>query len=185
MMPEFIYYVYSYLREDLTPYYIGKGKGRRAWRHFKGEVMPPKDKSRIKIVAHKLTDSESRLLERSLISQYGRIDIGTGILRNKTDGGEGVSGRIVTKETRAKSKASNITTWQKDETKARHVSSMIDIWNNPIRNAKISASLSGEKNPRFGNLTPEERLARRRESNRKCRAKKKAAEAASLTTVIR
>ncbi len=82
-----VHYVYQYLRENNTPYYIGKGKGRRAWNHRQGEVRPPKDKTRITIVAHNLYEYESYILEIKLISLYGRIDLGTGILHNKTDGG--------------------------------------------------------------------------------------------------
>lgn len=83
------YYVYAYLREDFTPYYIGKGKDKRAWTKCKGEVYPPQDKSFVKILAHKLSEKEAFLLEVKLISFYGRKDLGTGILRNKSDGGEG------------------------------------------------------------------------------------------------
>jgi hypothetical protein len=87
------YYVYQYLREDLTPYYIGKGSRRRAW--AKNHTIPiPPDQSRIIIIAYKLTESEALLLETKLISYYGRKDLGTGILRNKTSGGEGASGVI-------------------------------------------------------------------------------------------
>ena len=85
------YYVYLYLRHDGTPYYVGKGTKRRAWYKNKNELRPPKDKSRIVIVSHKLLEHESFLLEIELIKQYGRKDLGTGILWNLTDGGEGVT----------------------------------------------------------------------------------------------
>jgi|CryBogDrversion2_11_1035321.scaffolds.fasta_scaffold13739_3 hypothetical protein len=85
-----IYYVYQYLRKDGTPYYIGKGSGRRAYAGCR-TIPKPKDKNLIQIIAHKLSELESFLLETKLIKHYGRIDLGTGILRNLTNGGEGAS----------------------------------------------------------------------------------------------
>ena len=181
MMSTFIYYVYSYLRKDQTPYYIGKG--RRAWRHFKGEVLPPKDKSRIQIIAHRLSDLESRTLEKKLIALFGRIDIGTGILLNKTDGGEGVSGRVPTLESRAKASKNNKATWQSDEVKARHASSMQEIWNNPERNAKIGAALIGEKNPRYGKPATNRGKPHSEETRAKMREAKAKRKAAKLAAV--
>jgi len=90
-----MFYVYQYLRDDSTPYYIGKGKGKRAWQpHFRSNNanMMPTDKNKIAIIKDNLTEDEANLLEITLIEKYGRKDLGTGILTNLTNGGEGVSG---------------------------------------------------------------------------------------------
>jgi hypothetical protein len=90
------FYVYAYLREDGTPYYIGKGKDKRAWTKAKNEIGKPTDISRIVILQENLTDTEAKEHEINLIKTYGRIDLGTGILRNKTNGGDGV--RLIGKQ---------------------------------------------------------------------------------------
>jgi hypothetical protein len=96
------YYTYAYLREDRTPYYIGKGKGNRAYKKKRGKINPPKDKSRIIFLKQNLTEAEAFKHEIYMIDVFGRKDLGTGILHNRTDGGEGSSGWVPSEETRRK-----------------------------------------------------------------------------------
>ena len=97
-----IYYTYAFLREDRTPYYIGKGKGNRAYRRRDKGIKPPKDKSKILILKQNLTEEESFRHEVYMIAVFGRKDLGTGILHNRTNGGDGISGYVFSEETKKK-----------------------------------------------------------------------------------
>ena len=96
------FYTYAYLREDRTPYYIGKGNGDRVYRKRLKGVNAPKEKSRIIFLKQNLTEEESFKHEIYMIAVFGRKDLGTGILHNRTNGGEGVSGYTHTEETKRK-----------------------------------------------------------------------------------
>ena len=98
------FYTYAYLREDKTPYYIGKGKERRIFSKKDRVVNVPKDKSRIIFLKQNLTEEEAFKNEIYMIAVFGRKDLGTGILHNRTDGGEGCSGMICSEEVKLKIK---------------------------------------------------------------------------------
>jgi hypothetical protein len=81
------FYTYLWLRKCGTPYYVGKGKGNRGFVSFSHNVKCPSDHSRI-IVQEWTSEKDAFAAEIFLISFYGRVDQGTGCLRNITDGGE-------------------------------------------------------------------------------------------------
>jgi AP2 domain/NUMOD3 motif len=95
------FYVYAYLREDLSPYYIGKGSGKRINKSQGKPVGLPSKERRIKLLEN-LTEEQAFTFEMFFIEWFGRKDLGTGILYNKSNGGEGASGWKPTEEQRAK-----------------------------------------------------------------------------------
>ena len=122
------FYVYAYLREDGTPYYIGKGQGKRAYgKHLRkpGFDLRPTDKSKIVFLEKNLSEIGALALERRYIAWYGRKDQGTGILRNLTEGGESVmTGNKHSEETKAK---------------------MRERWEDPARRAAIVSNMRKPK----------------------------------------
>ena len=98
------YYTYAYLREDGTPYYIGKGKANRI--HSKSNrIFNPPSKDRRIYLKKNLTEEEAFKHEIYMISILGRKDLGTGILHNKSEGGIGgnaMKGKKQSEETKKK-----------------------------------------------------------------------------------
>jgi hypothetical protein len=101
------YYTYLWLREDGTPYYVGKGSGNRAFVRRSHRFPPP---PRDRILIQEFPDELSTFAaEVFLIEFYGREDLGKGRLLNLTDGGENPPkskpGKIVSQQRREKSSA--------------------------------------------------------------------------------
>lgn len=93
-------YVYRHIRLDTNqPFYIGissDDKYQRAYtksrrnQHWRNIIQ--KTKYEVEILLDGLTWEEACKKEMEFIKLYGRTDIGTGVLCNKTDGGEGFLG---------------------------------------------------------------------------------------------
>jgi hypothetical protein len=135
MVNPYRFYTYAYLREDRTPYYIGKGKGYRI-KSKQRNINQPKDKSRVIFLKQNLTEEEAFKHEKYMIAVFGRKDLGSGILHNKSDGGEGVSNP--SNETREKKRKAKIGKKHSEETK------------NKIRQSRIGQKLSKEHKEKIG-----------------------------------
>jgi hypothetical protein len=101
------FYTYMWLREDGTPYYVGKGRGPRGFISNRHTVPRPRISEQI-ITQEWPTEELAFEAERFLIAYYGRVNAGTGCLRNLTDGGEGSSGRVLSSDSRARMSQSHI-----------------------------------------------------------------------------
>ena len=102
------YYTYAWLRDDMTPYYIGKGIDNRAYRsHRRGDSYmsaPPRD--RVLFLKKNLSEFDSYKHENYMISILGLKSEG-GILINMSYGGEGSSGRKTTEYCIQRSREAN------------------------------------------------------------------------------
>lgn len=142
-----IYYVYAYLRKsDGTPYYIGKGKGRRSISDHK-HISVPKDKSKIIYFKENVSEEEALETEKQLILRYGRKDLNTGILLNRTDGGDGGTVSIAMLNfMRSDKNPMKVIRTNRGSFKVGHKL----VWTKE-RNEKVRLSKIGNKNINYGN----------------------------------
>jgi hypothetical protein len=87
------FYAYLWLREDGTPYYVGKGCRDRAFVNIGRSRCHAPEQSKI-VILERDSEIEAFQTEQELIGNWGRKDLGTGCLYNLTNGGEGASGAV-------------------------------------------------------------------------------------------
>ena len=154
-------------------YYVGQGNYNRPYKshpyrgHKRNTCIKPKDKNQIVIIKDNLTEQEAKALEIKLIAKHGRIDLGEGYLINKTDGGEGTNGYIVSEETRKKMSESHKGKIFTEETRRRlseaHKGKIITEESNRY----MSEAKKGKNNPNFGKPRTEETRRKISEANLK------------------
>jgi len=136
------FYVYVHRREDDGRiFYIGKGTRYRAWHVGKMRSkywnrIVSKHGRTVHIAVSGLTNAQAIAIEIDFIKHYGMEN-----LCNMTDGGEGVSGRIHSEETKRKISLSNIGKLKPS------IRGEKNHMHNPETKAKISAALKGRKAP--------------------------------------
>lgn len=164
------YYTYAYLRKDRTPYYVGKGKKRygkyysRTTAFHENISIPPKE--RILILKEFELEFDAYKHEIYMISVFGRKDLGTGILHNRTSGGDGHAdmsdyvrkkcseihkGKVLSEETKQKISSTRKKRGYKCSEEQKQ---------------KYSKMYSGEGNPNYGKKHSQETLKKISEGTR-------------------
>lgn len=133
------FYIYRHIRPDTNEvFYIGKGsnlsresyqrvfsKERSKW--WKRIVALNEGKYIKEIIFECNSENECFQKEKEFISLYGRKDLGKGTLVNMTNGGDGVTGIIITER-------------QKKETSERTSKKVIDIYTKSVYKNGLEAS---------------------------------------------
>jgi hypothetical protein len=178
-MNTYEYYVYAYLNENNIPYYIGKGKNKRAF--AKHRVPVPLDYTKIVFLEKNLSEIGAIAIERRMIDWYGRIDLTTGILLNRNGFGGfswteeqrlAIKGRKVSDATKTKLRDANL--GKKASTETRQKLSKIRLGKKQARcteqgRANIKKANQGKN---VGRILSEETKAKIKESNKATWAKK-------------
>jgi len=135
------FYVYAYLRTDGTPYYIGKGLGRRAWASHRraGQELRPESKEQIVLLIQGLTEECAFQWERDLIELLRD----SSALENRTSGGQGCSNPSA--ETRMKISAARLGAKHTPEARERIKMARAKQAITGDHRDAISASLKGRK----------------------------------------
>jgi hypothetical protein len=146
------FYVYAWLKPDGTPFYVGKGKGKRdKTPKFNNELfmrtlrkMERNGEEPTVVRLHEgLTEFEAFVLEIVEIAKHGRRCDNSGTLTNLTIGGEGNTGWTPSEETKAKIAAKH----RGKKLSRSHKAKILRAVSNPTdkTRAKMSASQTGRK----------------------------------------
>lgn len=168
------HYIYIHFREsDGVPFYVGKGTSQPRDKNLFARACEPhknihwertvnKHGIIINILMSCQNDKEAQEQEKRIILDIGRQDLSTGTLVNKTDGGDGCCGLIISDELRKKrsinSSESRSQVWIASIREARkdggnggvvkHGDKLPEEWIKNLALAKL-----GNKNPMFGKVT--------------------------------
>lgn len=158
------FYVYLYRDsrpgKENRPIYVGKGVSfrnrafvhwRRGARNFVLAAILAKVKKagltpKIEIVAWFDDEQAAFNLEKELIVQFGRRDQGCGPLTNRTDGGEGTSGQVVSVETRMKQSKAHRADWANASAEKRSKILMNFAWGDPKSDVSRIQAMKSARN---------------------------------------
>jgi len=139
-----MFYTYLWLREDGTPYYVGKGHGDRAYKYHRRHGSPPKQRV---VIYQAESEVDAFETEIALIWYYGRKDLGTGCLRNLTNGGEGTSGTPATPKCIAVATKFMTKSNTDPEFISKRLEGMRKLWADPVfiaANSKRSRAINAD-----------------------------------------
>lgn len=144
-MSETIFYVYQYIREDRSPYYIGYGHGTRVNDPHPGYKLPKR--AFRQFIQEYMTEVDALVLERQLTEKFGLLIDGTGILENKIHGGHasprGMLGKKHSVETKNKISEGNLGKVRTEEQRANYKGTKTAEHAEKVRQANIGRKDDG------------------------------------------
>jgi len=166
------FYVYLHTKEDGTPFYVGKGKGKRAFQKYGRSSWWNRTFAKYGLDVIFLEENlpEEKAIESEIywIKRIGRLDLKQGVLVNQTGGGDkGTTGRLNTEEYKEKMRKVNLGNkynlgkTHSLETKAKISLSQKGRKTSKATKLKLRKAMLGEKNHMFGKKMSNEAIRKR------------------------
>ena len=145
------FYVYLHRKcTDGTPFYVGKGKGKRAWnfskRNNKWTNIFNKYGVKVEILYDGLEEKDAFAIEVETIQKLRNEGFD---LANLTDGGEGSSGTIVSEHTRKLISQRHKGRVKSEDERLKLKLANLGVKKKPESVAKMRATLTGKKQSEF------------------------------------
>ena len=164
-----IFYVYLFLdpRNFYQPFYVGKGKHKRAESHLSSRrnnkftnniITAICETDQLPVIMYWSTDMEEAAalaMECELIARFGRRGIdNNGILTNRTLGGDGLSGHVFTDEHKQKisiaHKGKTVSEATRDKLSANRKGKTLSLETKNKLSVALKGKMVGDKNPMWG-----------------------------------